>query len=386
MPGATLRSVMVTSAQRASFNARGNWAGVLILCLVYLLVFVNVSILAGALPFLVRAFTGAENSATRNVSSLFSFNSFCVLLALTWLLIDPLVLSYCVVRCFYAEARTDGRDLLAKLQQVAALALLALLLTPNSRLVAAEAKAQAVSQQQVSHAFEHASQSDDYGWLRTRNEARSGPGDAFFKRLGKDMNSAGHALKSLLSNLRKWLREVLRRSPFNSQASSSLAASKSDVHWLLYIVAALVSLAAVVVLLRTMNKPTGLPISGSGEMKTPDLKTENVLASDLPEDEWLRMAQELAARGENRLAIRAMYLSNLSFLGSQQLLKIAKAKSNSIYERELRQRPQGSQASGPFAQSNRSFERAWYGFHEVTPEFIEVFQQDVEAIRRYAKA
>jgi hypothetical protein len=98
------------------------------------------------------------------------------------------------------------------------------------------------------------------------------------------------------------------------------------------------------------------------------------------------MARELLAKGELRLGVRALYLSNLSYLGGEQFIHIARSKSNAIYERELRLRPGSTEVSTPFAQSNRSFERVWYGFHEVTPELVEGFQQNVEAIRRHAKA
>lgn len=81
-----------------------------------------------------------------------------------------------------------------------------------------------------------------------------------------------------------------------------------------------------------------------------------------------------------------MYLSNLSFLGSQRFIQIARSKTNAIYERELRLRPHSTELAVPFAQSNRGFERAWYGFHEVTPEFVDAFQQNVEALRQHAKA
>ena len=116
-----------------------------------------------------------------------------------------------------------------------------------------------------------------------------------------------------------------------------------------------------------------------------DLNRENLLASDLPEDEWMRLAHELLGRGELRLAVRALYLSNLAFLGSRRLIQIARSKSNSIYERELRLRPHGNELSASFIQSNRNFEWAWYGFHEVTPEFVEAFQQNVEALRQHAQ-
>ena len=384
MSGATLRRVIAKSAQRASFNMRGNWLGVLILCLLFFLVFVNIYVVLAGLPFLVRTLTGSE-SLTRHSGGVFSFHVFCVVLALAWLVIDPLVLAYCVVRCFYSEARTDGRDLLARLQQVAALALLALLLAPHSTIKAAETAPYAVSQQKLSAALRHAAESDGYAWLRTRNEQQRGPGAAFFNRFSHDLAAAGKVVESWFSNLGKWLRELLERSPLHSSSKSSLAASKSDVHWLLYLVGALVLLAAIIAVVRLFAKAPEPVTSDVGQTETHDLRADHILASDLPEEEWLRLARDLLAQGEQRLAVRAMYLSNLSHLGAQHLIKVARAKSNSIYERELRLRPQGSPAAAPFAHSNRNFERVWYGFDEVTPEFVAVFEQDVEEIRRHAK-
>ena len=120
LPGNSLRSVIAKSAKRANVNAKGNWIGIAILIVIALLTFLNVYILIGALPFLLRMLSGVETEFTRSINALFGFNVFCVVVALSWFILDPLVLAYSVVRCFYAEARTDGRDLLAQLRNVAA--------------------------------------------------------------------------------------------------------------------------------------------------------------------------------------------------------------------------------------------------------------------------
>jgi hypothetical protein len=381
MPGTTLGVVITRSAKRASI-VRGNWTGIAILCIITLLVFVNVYIVIGLLPVLVRTFSGFENLFTRRPGSFFSLNIFCIVVAVTWLFIDPLVLSYNVVRCFYAEARTDGRDLLAKLRPVAAIAALLIVLASGSRMFGEEA----VSHEQLSKALQKAEESDDYRWLRVRTATGTRPGDSIFRGLAQGIDDVERAIKSWFSSVGKWLRRMLERSQGGSPTDPKAPAAGLDVRLLLYGLGALVLVAAVVFVLRTMKETQAPNLVSSSEGKAPDWNKDSVMASDLPEEEWLRMAREFLAKGEPRLAVRAMYLSNLSYLGAQEFIRIARAKSNSIYERELRLRPRGSEVSGPFAHSNRNFERAWYGFHEVTPEFVDRFEQDVEAIRQHAKA
>ena len=387
LPGGTLRGVIAKSARRASSNARGNWVGVLILSLMALLTFLNAYILLVLLPFLLRMFSGVETDFTRHFQSLFSFNFFCVVVALTWLIIDPLVLSYAVVRCFYSEARTDGRDLLAQLRPVAAAAaLLVLALASAHSLAAADIGVNSVSKEQLARAVEKNAQSADYAWLRAQQAAKLGE-DTFFARLDRDIDNIFKTVGSWFSSVRDWLERLFNRvRPDSPRAQEQHPANGGDVRWLLYALGALALLAAVIVVWRSRAKGDEPSSISSATIQPPDLNKENVLASDLPEEEWLRLARELLAQGELRLAVRAMYLSNLSYLGSQQFIQIARSKTNSIYERELRLRPRGSEVSPSFTQSNRSFERAWYGFHEVTPEFVEMFQQNVEAIREHAKA
>ena len=384
-PDSTLRGVLAKSARRANLNARGNWVGIAILMLIVLLTFLNVCILIGLLPFLLRMISGVETEFTRSTGSLFSFNVFCVVTALAWFVVDPLILSYSVVRCFYAEARTDGRDLLARLRPALAAVVVCLTLAPWHNLSAAGILNESVSKEKLSQAVQQAARSDDYLWLRPQKPSKE-EADSFFTRLNRDIRSLSDTVGSWFSNFRRWLRRLVATPRPDSEPESGARATSQNVRSLLYSLAALMLVAALVFVFRSQPKSTG-PIPASlATLPAPDLNKKNVLASDLPDEEWLRMARELLSQGEPRLAVRAMYLSNLAFLGSQRFIQIARSKSNSVYERELRLRPRGNELSASFMQSNRNFERAWYGFHEVTPEFVDGFRQDVEALRQHAKA
>ena len=380
LAGNTLLSVIAKSAKRANVNARGNWIGVGLLSVIALLTFINVYLVIGLLPFLLRMFSGVETEFTRSFNSLFSFSVFCVVIALAWFILDPLVLAYSVVRCFYAAARTDGRDLLAQLRPAAWTVLLLLLLSPGQKLFAEDA----VSKQELSQALQQATKNEDYSWLNAKRQEKAAQ-NGFFTRLNRDLDNIFDTLHSWFSNFKRWLRQRWENNKPKPEFEPTAKPVSGEVRWLLYALAAVVVLSAVVFLWRSRIGSTEPVALASSAAHTPDLNTENVLASDLPEEEWLRLARELLQKGELRLAVRAMYLANLSFLGAQRFLQIARSKSNSIYERELRLRPRGIELSLPFTHSNRSFERAWYGFHEVTPEFVAAFQEDVEALRQHAK-
>jgi hypothetical protein len=247
----------------------------------------------------------------------------------------------------------------------------------------ASAQPAPVSKERLSQALQQAAKADDYAWLRA-NQPETKNND-FFSPLIHDVDILFDSIGSGFTNFRHWLDRLLNKRKPTLASDSKEPLANTDTRWLLYGLAGVVVIGAIVFLWRTrpgMSEPTEV---SSSAVPTVDLNKESVLASDLPEEEWLRLAQDLLAKNEPRLAVRAMYLSNLSYLGSQNFIRIAKSKSNSIYERELRLRPRGNGLAVPFAQSNRRFERTWYGFHDATPEVVAAFQEDVEALRQNAK-
>src|SRR6266545_7514166 len=113
----------------------------------------------------------------------------------------------------------------------------------------------------------------------------------------------------------------------------------------------------------------------------PDLEDENTDASQLPEEGWYKLAREFMARGDLRMALRALYLASLSHLASSQLITISRSKSNREYLNELRRRA----LSDPLlfdalAENFALFERAWYGMHEVTEEHLNRFTTNQQRI------
>lgn len=112
-----------------------------------------------------------------------------------------------------------------------------------------------------------------------------------------------------------------------------------------------------------------------------DLESEDIVASQLPEDEWMRLAREQIAKGETRLAVRALFLASLAHLGERELLRIARFKSNRDYRRELEFRARHLQGiRDAFDENTGLFERVWYGLHRIGDETLERFLANCERI------
>ena len=116
-----------------------------------------------------------------------------------------------------------------------------------------------------------------------------------------------------------------------------------------------------------------------------DLTSEALLASDLPEDEWLKLAERYSSSGDLRLALRALYLGTLALLNHRGLLTIHACKSNRDYEGEFRRRSRDTGLAPIFRLNIRSFEQSWYGFHEVTTEQLQLFRDNLGRMRSHAQ-
>ena len=102
----------------------------------------------------------------------------------------------------------------------------------------------------------------------------------------------------------------------------------------------------------------------------------------MPEDEWLRLANEMLAKGDLRLALRAFYLATLAHLAAREIVSIARFKSNRDYETEVNRRARGAtELRAAFADNVQSFDRAWYGLYEVTTDGVARFRSNFERIR-----
>jgi hypothetical protein len=120
-----------------------------------------------------------------------------------------------------------------------------------------------------------------------------------------------------------------------------------------------------------------VPLAG-----TPALRAETVSADQLPEDGWLSLAAEMAAKAEWRLALRAVYLASLAHLAQRELVRLAPSKSNYEYQMELRRRARALPAiQSAFSETVNDFDRVWYGNHAATPTHFDQVRSRLETMR-----
>ncbi|OJT17473.1 DUF4129 domain-containing protein [Archangium sp. Cb G35] len=163
----------------------------------------------------------------------------------------------------------------------------------------------------------------------------------------------------------KWLSEFLeklfRRSETTNQGPSfSAAGGQAVANVLVVVLIAGVLVVLVLVLLRALGK------ARAGEDTRLEVSTQDAstLAADpmnalsRPPEGWAHLADELAARGEYREAVRSLYLALLSRLHREGVIHYDTTLSNWDYLRQFRTRREWVPS---FRELTLRFDFAWYG-------------------------
>jgi len=160
-----------------------------------------------------------------------------------------------------------------------------------------------------------------------------------------------------------WLNEKARSHRVNAPEKGRPPAMRP---WYYVLIGAIV-LVTLFAFLRSFRRRSHAPARAEAVVvATPDLTSENTSADQLPADEWLRTAREYAARNDVRLAVRALYLATLAYLGGSSFIAIGRGKTNQEYTRELRRRAKARPEILPaFTDTVGIFERSWYGMYDV---------------------
>ena len=180
-----------------------------------------------------------------------------------------------------------------------------------------------------------------------------------------------------------WIDDFLRR----LFSAGTRASGDHRFQWvtsslLLYVLLGAVVIALIVYLIRLRMKKSAAPVMLESLPIALDITDESVRADQLPEDRWTALGQELMAKGEWRLAMRAYYLASLADLAQRHLIGIASFKSNREYENELRRRAHSlPQLLPAFGRNVAIFERVWYGTHSVNDELLQEFSANMQLIR-----
>jgi hypothetical protein len=351
-------------------------------------VLINLAIAALAVPFSMKALLGIETAFSQSWLAALNSTFFATIFSLTYLCFDPVIKATYVARCFHGQSLESGDDLRAELRGASKSgpwsALAACLFVLAGSAFGAE-EATPVTPPALERSISDVIQKREYSWRMPRSKAPAS--DASLGWLERQLKSIGKALESMVQKVFDWFRKFAQWLSQNRRAN---AGGKVSLDWYSAFKALLTLLCiGLLVLLgvlawrmwrgrhavagETAAQPLSVP---------PDLADERTAADQLPEDGWLKLARELLASGELRLALRAYYLASLAHLAERNLITIAPHKSNRDYEFELRRRAHTAPAVLPlFSENVSTFDRVWYGLHEVTRELLEAFASNVIRIK-----
>lgn len=379
--GLTPREAVAKAWKAAVVWQRENWFTLAILNLLGLAVLANVALTVVIAPMLVKIFTGYESIfAERGASTLII--QFPIILALTWLCLDPLLQSVYIVRAFKWEGLRTGEDLLVRLKRVAPLLILLAGICGTDFRLSAQANP-TLNRDTLNQSIDRTLQSHDYDWRNPPPAAEADKHDWFLDTVDHVVDLIRKGWKfigDLWSDLLDWVERVLR--PVMPASGKTQAGKPSAVRPIFYVLGIAILALALVVLWKFGPRPKA-PVTVPVAAAAVDLNNEGLLASDLPEDEWLKMADRYLNSGDLRLALRALYLGTLALLNHRSLLTIHACKSNRDYERELLRRSRDSFLSQIFRLNIRSFEQSWYGFHPVTGAQIQDFRDNLGRMRTH---
>jgi hypothetical protein len=356
---------------------RENWLILAILNLLGLIVLVNITLTVMVAPILVKMFTGYENISTEHSSA---GAMMPIILVLTWLSFDPLLQAVYTVRAFHWEGLRTGEDLFVRMKRLAP-AILLLVCFSGPCFAGGQTTKNDGLPHGLNRAIDQVLQGPEYNWRIPPDDLGEEKKDWFVDTVDRTLavfRKIWKAISDLWSDALGWLRRMLSS---GQPATEKVTTGKPNgVRPVFYLIGLGIVAVALVLLwkFRPRKTPEAIVSAATGAV---DLTKEGVLASDLPEDEWLAMAERYAASGDLRLALRALYLGTLALLNRRGLVTIHACKSNRDYEGELHRRSRDNGLTQIFHLNLRSFERSWYGFHEVTGEQLQLFRDNLGRMR-----
>ncbi len=355
------------------------------------LVFFMIPILGNSLFGIQTVFLQAGVYGMANTTMLLA------IYATTHLILDPILKAAYILRCFHGQSVTSGHDLLADLKGysrkgVATLAIiLALACIPGH----SHAGAQLLDYEQgrssqLNEAIDTTLQSPEYRWripketIHTDSEQNL---DWFFNFIRPVTDILGDWLATLgqgLADFFKWLTTLFdfkRETPEGFEIDWSKMAKNSAI--ILAIIASVLGIWYIYKYYKA-NKATATSVENDSPVVTPDLRSEDISANLLPENEWLAMAQKMVSENNLRLALRALYLAGLAYLDEQQIIRIKPSKSNKEYSREIIRFGHSFPKLPKLFEANvHLFERGWYGNYAVGQEELAAFTKNQKEIRRH---
>lgn len=226
----------------------------------------------------------------------------------------------------------------------------------------------------------------EYQWRMPRevvDEEEQGLLFEFLDGLAKTAKRFWKPIAKIWDKITEWLRRAL----------SSLGPPGSNREWtagelnllIIILIALLVLLVLFFLWRHRKSRRTVETIHAEAILPLPDIADENLVADQLPEEGWQKLAQDLLARGELRLALRAMFMATLAHLAQAHLITVARFKSNRDYLQELKRRAYDQNAmQQAFDDNVFAVDSVWYGMYPVTDDLLKRFIENVDIVKKAA--
>jgi hypothetical protein len=363
-----------TARRQSVLWTKQNWGAIGLLSVAGLLLFANFFIAIALLPQFARSFLGIEGEFARLGTRIVNPATAAVAAALAWIVLDPLFDAVYALRCFYGESLATGEDLLAALRKaVAAAAILVCLLLATPYPVHAQ-----VDPVRLDRSIDQVVHSREFTW----RAPHAGGQDAEGRWVGW-VRSAEDLWNHGWDWVKRAFRAIFERKSGTLADGKDAPVTRRMLESMIGLVIALI-VAAVVAFFMRRRAPVVVAEAITVATPAVNLADDSVTADQMPESSWRKLADEWLAKGDCRLALRALYLAGLNYLSGRNLVSIRRWKSVLDYRRELERRSRANPEVAPvFTRSVAIFERGWYGPHLVDREMVESFASGLTEIKTY---
>jgi hypothetical protein len=394
----TVKSTTGWAWRQAKLWPRQNHLLICIFWIFGIVIFLNVSVTSLFIPQLLKSLFGIETKFTLSGIWMMVNPMFWVaMLGMTYLLLDPLIKTAYVLRCFYGEALESGEDLNTELKQMVAhkktlaagLLIVVLFLVPFS--VDAQSNS-AISPNELDHSIEEVMNRREFAWrmpretLQDEKQEPEGPIAAALEWIIDMLGKGVRTLKKWLTKLFEWLENWFPEPERKPDSSETNWMTFTRLTLIMLLVLLLAALTFVVVRIWRRRRSGRHESAFTPAAPLPDLRDDDIKADDLPVNRWLALAAEMIEAKDLRLAMRALYLATLAHLAENEMISIEIYKSNREYEQELSRRAHDKKEMlSVFSKSLTIFEQVWYGMYQITRSEFDKFAANQKRILAVAQ-
>jgi hypothetical protein len=393
----TVKSTSKWAWRQSRLWPRQNHLLIAIFWIFGVVIFLNISFAAFIIPQLVKTLFGIDSIFTLSgVRMVLNTTFWIAMLGMTYLCLDPFIKTVYVLRCFYGSALKSGEDLKkelhGKLASVKKMAMgLVIVVLCASPITCLAGQPPAVSPAQLDRSIEETLGRREFAWRMPRETVQEeeqeakGPLAAAIKWLLEVFAEGIRTLGKWITQLIEWLENQLPKQHKKSMSSNKSWITPVRVVLILLLLLFLAVLTFVFFRIWRRHRTGAIEAAVAEVAPLPDLNDEGTRADDLPANRWLVLAEEFTAKGDLRLAMRALFLATLAYLAEHQMITIEIYKSNREYELELKRRAhEREELLVIFSKSLNLFERVWYGMYRIPRADFDDFSGNQKRILAFA--